>query len=237
MGSDAGIRPTPMLNVLIVDDEPLAHAVLLHYCRDHADLQVIGQCYNAAEALAALSTHRVDLMFLDIRMPRFGGLDLLRGLDRPPLTVIASAHREHAHDGFELDVVDYLLKPVSAVRFAAALDKVRRRLTTDLSKPLAQKEELVLKVDRSLRRFRLDRVSYFQAQGNFVKVCSDDGDCLATVTLSKLADALPIGQFARIHRSFVVRRDRIVEQRRASVRLGTGVEVPISRSYRNLEFF
>jgi two-component system, LytTR family, response regulator len=236
MGSGIGIRPTPMLNVLIVDDEPLAHTVLLHYCRDHHDIQIVGQCYNAAEALAALSTHRVDLMFLDIRMPRFGGLDLLRGLDRPPLTVVASAHREHAHDGFELDVVDYLLKPVGAARFAAALDKVRRRLTTELSKPETRTEELVLKVDRSLRRFRIDRISYFQAQGNFVKVCSDDGHYLATVTLRKLLETLPDRQFAKVHRSFVVRRDRILEQRRTVVRLSNGAEVPIGRSYRNLKF-
>src|SRR5687767_10028478 len=118
-----------MLNVLVVDDEAPAHAVMTHLCAAHPDLRIVGHCYNAAETLFAVQSLDVGLLLLDIRMPGFDGIDLLRGLKAPPLTIIASAHRDHAFDGYELDVVDYLLKPVSAERFDAALDKVRRRLT------------------------------------------------------------------------------------------------------------
>ncbi|KUO54248.1 MAG: hypothetical protein APF78_01590 [Sphingomonadales bacterium BRH_c3] len=224
-----------MLNVLLVDDEPLAHEVLLHHCRAHPDLRVVGQCHNAAEALAKISEVPVDLMFLDVRMPRFGGLDLLRGLEAPPLAIIVSAHREHALDGFELDVVDYLLKPVSSDRFAAALEKARRRLAEQKQDTPSEQEYLALRVDGATRRLRLDRISGFQAEGNFVKVWSDEGNCLATTTLRKLLETLPEKDFVQVHRSFVVRRDRIFEQRRASVTLDNGMEVPIGRSYRKRE--
>lgn len=223
-----------MLKVLLVDDEPLAHEVLVHHCRSRPDIEIVGQCRNAAEALAVLGRTHVDLMFLDIRMPRFGGLDLLRGLDSPPLTIIVSAHREHALDGFELDVVDYLLKPVGAQRFADALDKARRRLAEQGEHRTLEPEVLALRVDRTTRRVRLDRVACFQAQGNFVQVWSDEGNFLATTTLRKLIEALPQGQFAQVHRSFVVRRDRVVAQSGATLCLDTGMDIPIGRSYRKL---
>lgn len=224
-----------MLNVLLVDDEPLAHEVLLHHCRAYPDLKIVGQCRNAAEALAVIARIPVDLMFLDIRMPQFGGLDLLRGLDTPPLTIIVSAHREHAIDGFDLDVVDYLLKPVSVGRFASALDKARRRLA-EAGQGTAEPAVVTLRVDRTTRHLRLDRISCLQAQGNFVQVWSAEGNCLATTTLHALIEVLPERQFVQVHRSFVVRRDRIVEQRSNALRLDTGLEVPIGRSFRGNKF-
>ena len=142
-----------MLRVLIVDDEPYAHDVLAHHCGSDPGITIVGNCRSAAEALREIAAGAVDLMFLDIRMPRFGGLDLLRGLTNPPLTVIVSAHQEHALAGFDLDVVDYLLKPVSAERFRSALDKVRRRIAEGRGPPADEADDLMLKVDRALRRF------------------------------------------------------------------------------------
>ncbi len=225
-----------MLNVLIVDDEPLAHEVLVHHCRAQSDLTIVGQCHNAAEALAALERQRVDLMFLDVRMPRFGGLDLLRGLTAPPLTIIVSAHREHALDGFDLDVIDYLLKPVSAARFAEALDKVRRRIAADEPPETGPARDIILKVDRSRRRFALDRIAYFQAQGNFVLVSSADGTVLATTTLKALHEALPNQSFVQVHKSYIVRRAAIVAQRSDSLELESGTAIPIGKSFRGGRF-
>lgn len=223
-----------MLRVLIVDDEPLAHDVLAHHCRAEPDIAIVAHCLSAAEALAQLETSAVDLMFLDIRMPLFGGLDLLRGLRAPPLAVIVSAHHEHALDGFELDVVDYILKPVSAPRFEAALAKVRRRM---VERPVVGQEspdDLVLKVDRALRRFRLGEISSFEAQGNFVNVVGDWGAALATATLKSLSELLPADRFVRIHRSFIVNRERIIEQHHDKVWLSDGRLIPIGRSYRDV---
>lgn len=219
-----------MLKVLIVDDEAPAHDVMLHHLSAYDDLVVVGQCYNAAEALSALETLDVDLMLLDIRMPGFGGLDLLRGLRSPPLTVIASAHRDHAVDGFDLDVIDYLLKPVSAERFAGALDKVRRRLDEQTA---TSDETIALKVDRALRRFPLADIAFLQAQGNFVEVWeSADRSVLVTATLRSLEEALPESQFVRVHKSYIVSRARVHEQRAGTVLLDTGQEIPIGKSYR-----
>lgn len=219
-----------MLNVLIVDDEPLAHDVLLHHCAAHPDVRIVGQCYSAAEALAAIAAQPVDLLLLDIRMPRFGGLDLLHGLEEPPLAIVVSAHREHALDGYDLDVVDYLLKPVSAERLAAALDKARRRLKP----PSAPgQNDIVLKVDRTFRRFRVDRIACIEAEGNFARIWFDGGNCLATITLRKLEETLPRGRFKRVHKSFVVNLDAVTQFDSRSLCLANGMTVPIGRLYRN----
>jgi two-component system, LytTR family, response regulator len=221
-----------MLRVLIVDDEPHAREVLDHHCGSDPDIAVVGRSQSAAEALKLIETEAVDLMFLDIRMPLFGGLDLLRGLHKPPLTVIVSAHQEHALDGFELDVVDYLLKPVGAERFQATLGKVRRRIAEQSAAVQEGPDGLVLKVDRALRRFRLAEVASMQAQGNFVNIVGDWGSVLATTTLKDLSKQLPPERFVQIHRSYIVNRHRIVEQYHDRVRLSDGQIIPIGRSYR-----
>ena len=218
-----------MLKALIVDDEAPAHDVMLHHVGAHDDLEVVGQCYNVAEALMALETLEVNLMLLDIRMPGFGGLDLLRGLKSPPLTVIASAHRDHAVDGFELDVVDYLLKPVSAERFAGALDKVRRRLD---EKADPEHDSITLKVDRAMRRFDSADIAFIQAQGNFVSIRMGADRVLATATLRSLEESLPDDRFTRVHKSYIVNRAHVREQRAATLLLDTGDEVPIGKNYR-----
>jgi DNA-binding LytR/AlgR family response regulator len=219
-----------MLNVLIVDDEALAHDVLLHHCAAHPDVRIVGQCYNAAEALVALSEQPVDLLLLDIRMPRFGGLDLLRGLQAPPMAIVVSAHREYALDGYDLDVVDYLLKPVSAERLAAALDKVRRRLKPALAQ---DQGDIILKVDRVFRRFRVDSIACIEAEGNFAKVWFDGGNCLATITLRKIEELLPGDRFKRVHKSFVVNLDAVTQFGSRSLCLANGMKVPIGRTYRD----
>lgn len=218
-----------MMRVLIVDDEPPAHDVLLHHCRQLGDLDVVGNCYSAADALRFIETGSVDLMFLDIRMPLFGGLDLLRGLSAAPPTIIVSAYQEHALDGYELDVVDYLVKPVSAERFSAAIAKVRRRLGS----PRPELDPyLVLKVDRARRRFHLPDIEFFEAQGNFVKVWTSRGAFLATTTLKNLLRILPANDFFQVHRSYVVNRAMIVEQRPGLLIFESGREVPIGKKQR-----
>lgn len=221
-----------MLKALIVDDEPLAHDVLAHLCQREGGVEIVAHCLSAAEALTHMQAHDADLMFLDIRMPVFGGLDLLRGLHAPPLTVIVSAHQEHAFDGFELDVVDYLLKPVSPERFAEAMAKVKRRWAMQGKQPTNQPDEIVLKVDRALRRFRFDDIVCFRAQGNFVEVVAEGQTFLATTTMKQLLAQLPPDRFVRVHRSCIVHCLKIVEQRPAELILDNGQTIPIGRSYR-----
>ncbi|WP_233996974.1 LytR/AlgR family response regulator transcription factor [Porphyrobacter sp. CACIAM 03H1] len=218
--------------MLIVDDEPLAHDVLAHLCEREGDIEIVAHCLNASEALTQLEKQTVDLMLLDIRMPVFGGLDLLRGVHNPPLTIIVSAHQEHAYEGFELDVIDYLLKPVSSARFAEAIAKVRRRRILTNPDACEEPKEIVLKVDRAMRRFRFDDITCVHARGNYVAVCAGDQTLLATITMKELLSQLPARHFIRVHRSCIVNRQRIVEQRASQVLLDDGQVVPIGRSYR-----
>ena len=133
------------LQCLIVDDEPLAHDVILQYARDVPDLEFVGQCYLATEALAFLNRRPVDLIFLDIRMPRLSGLDFLRTLQHRPLVIITSAYEEHALEGYELEVCDYLLKPFRFERFLKAVNRARSifqmRETEKQQKPLQGQEQ------------------------------------------------------------------------------------------------
>lgn len=221
-----------MLKVLIVDDEPLAHDVLAHLCEREGDLEIVAHCLSASEALTQLEEQTIDLMLLDIRMPVFGGLDLLRGLHDPPLTIIVSAHQEHAFEGFELDVIDYLSKPVSPARFAEAVAKVRRRRALVKLDTNEEPKEIVLKVDRVMRRFRFDDIICFQARGNYVAVSAGGQTTLATITMKQLLSQLPARHFVQIHRSCIVNRQRIVEQRASQVVLDDGQIIPIGRSYR-----
>lgn len=222
-----------MLNVLIVDDEEPAHEVLLHHLSGEEDVQIVGRCYDASEALQALREQAVDLMLLDIKMPGFGGLDLLRGLKQRPLAIIISAHREHALDGYELDVVDYLLKPVNEKRFKAALDKARRRLETDQSSAMERQRDIIVKVDRSMRRFLPQDITCLEAHGNYVKIWTDAGrPVLATDTLRRLLGAVRDHGFIQVHKSFVVNRARVSELHGDRLVLDTGQHVPIGKTFR-----
>ena len=114
-----------MLNTLIIDDEPLAHDVIKHHFQDQLDFKTVGNCYNATQALRYLANHQVDLLILDINMPALSGIELLKVLVNRPQVIIISAYQEYALEGYELDITDYLLKPVSLQRFLLALDKVQ----------------------------------------------------------------------------------------------------------------
>jgi two-component system, LytTR family, response regulator len=221
-----------LLNVLIVDDEAPAREVLLHHCHGHADVNVIGQCSTADMAMEAIATRRVDAMFLDIRMPLKTGVELLRGLRSSPLTVIVSAHKDHAMDGFDLDVVDYLLKPVSAQRFNAALEKIRRRFALQSTDTIGRSDDLIVKVGRTMQRFRLGEISCLEAHGNFVKIWTGNEFILATVTLRRLSELLPAHMFIQVHKSYIVNRTQVVEQALDLLRLEREVEIPIGKTYR-----
>ncbi|MEN9864658.1 MAG: Transcriptional regulatory protein YehT [Pseudomonadota bacterium] len=223
-----------MITVLIVDDEPLAHQVLLHHCAAWPDLVVAGHCYSAAEALAFLLKQPVDLLLLDIRMPVLSGLDMLKVLAHAPQVIITSAHQEYALDGFNLDVTDYLLKPVSAERFAQALDKVRRRHAgagADAA-PMAAAAYLALKVERELRKFTLADISCFEAYGNYVKVWQGQQMVLVNATLKQIREQVPPMQFVQVHKSFLVNRQHVSALDSQLVHLSNNMRIRIGDAYK-----
>ena len=161
-----------MIKALIIDDEPLAHQVILHHLKQHQDTKVVGQCYNATEALVKLAKEKIDLLFLDINMPQLSGIEFLKVLANKPQVIIISAYQEYAFEGFELDVTDYLLKPVSAKRLDQALNKVRNSVKHISQADITtnQPQSIVLKVGKEKRKYLLENISMLEAYGNYVKV-------------------------------------------------------------------
>ncbi|MEW5251017.1 LytR/AlgR family response regulator transcription factor [Microbulbifer sp. 2201CG32-9] len=219
------------MNTLIIDDEPLAHEVLLHHSRAHADIQIVRQCYNAAEALAFLARQPVDLILLDIHMPVLSGLDMLRVMLGRPQVVLCTAYQEHALEAFELDVTDYLLKPISTERFAQALDKVRRRAGETVVPVVPG--HIVIRVDREHRKIDLDKVQCFEAYGNYVKVWLEDSCLLTAATLKHFVETLPKDRFIQVHKSFLVNKDKVVAQDKERIRLAGDKLVKIGKVFRS----
>lgn len=224
------------LKLLIVDDEPLAHQVLLHHLTAHADVVLVGQCYSAAEAMAVLAIQPVDLILLDIQLPVLTGLQMLKLLAEPPQVVLVTAFTEFALEGFALDVTDYLLKPVSGERLAVALDKVRRRAGQPRSQITTPKtagaDHIVLKVDRELRRFDLETICCFESYGNYVKVWQGERMTLVSATLKAVTEQTAGHGFVQVQKSFVVNPQQVQSIDSQSLRLCNQQQIRIGEAFK-----
>lgn len=222
--------------LLIVDDEPLAHQVLLHHLQAHPDLQLVAQCYSAAEAMAVLAQQPIDLILLDIQLPVLTGLQMLKLLAKPPQVILVTAYAEFALDGFALDVTDYLLKPVSGERLALALGKVRRRagLPAPVTTPAAAggNEHIVLKVDRELRRFDLASICCFEGYGNYVKVWQGQQMTLASSTLKALMEQTAAAGFIQVHKSFLVNPSHVLSLDSQLLKLSNLQQIRIGEAFK-----
>lgn len=241
-----------MLRILILDDEPLAHQVLLHHLAQESEVQVVAQCYSAAEALAVLAKQQVDLLLLDVQLPVLTGLEMLGLLAQPPQVVIISAYAEHALTGFALDVADYLLKPVSAGRLSQALLKVRRRLllpelTAETAQPVAPRpvaprpvapqpvtppDYIILKVERELRRFALASICCFESYGNYVKVWQGERMTLVNSTLKQLRAELEAAAFVQVHKSYLVAAGHVISRDSHQLQLTNRMIIKIGDAYK-----
>ena len=223
------------LQLLIVDDEPLAHQVLMHHLAAHTDVVVLGHCYSAAEAMAVLATQPVDLIVLDIQLPVLTGLQMLKLLAEPPQVVLVTAYAEFALEGFALDVTDYLLKPVSSERLALALDKVRRRaglLLPAAATAAAESAHIVLKVDRELRRFDLETICCFEGYGNYVKVWQGERMTLVSATLKAISEQTAGSGFVQVHKSFLVNPRQVQSLDSQSLRLSNQQQIRIGEAFK-----
>lgn len=230
------------LRCLIVDDEPLAHDVILRYLDDIPFLEKAGQCYLATEAFAFLNHHAVDLIFLDIRMPKLSGLDFLRTLNQRPLVVITSAYEEHALESFELEVVDYLLKPFRFDRFLKAANRALEQYTLRKQTALApvpaaaahEPEPLYIKSDKKLVQMQLDDVYYLESLGNYVKVWGRDQFLLTQRTLGSFEEQLPADAFIRIHKSFILNKKFVHYIEGNMIRLLNGKVLPLGKTFKHV---
>lgn len=225
------------LRCLLIDDEPPALKVLATYIGTINGLEIAGQCKNALEALDVLRQKAVDVIFLDIKMPHIIGTEFLKSLSHPPKVIFVTAYREFAVDGFELDAVDYLVKPVSFERFFKAITKLNRLMGRDTT-AVADSETpktasfIYLKVDRDMKKIWVNDIVYIESWKDYVKVFLAGGKhVLAKQSISAMENLLSDHKFIRVHRSYMVSFDKISGYNGVAVQLA-GHEIPIGRLYK-----
>ena len=220
---------TPPVRCLIVDDEPLAHQILTRFIAQTPGLTLSGQCRHAMEAYDHLRQHPVDLLFLDIEMPLITGLHFLKTLPAPPQTILTTAYREYAYEGFELHVLDYLLKPFSYERFQKAVARYQPPAPTPA--PVADDQHLLLKEQGSLLKIPYRDILYVEGCKDYVKIVTAAKTYLHHETMKGMAELLG-AQFVRAHRSFIVAAAHIKLLQSEQLVLTTGDEIPIGNSYK-----
>ena len=224
------------LNALIIDDEPLAHNVILEYAKDIPFLEITSQCYKATEAYTLLNTKEINLIFLDIQMPKLRGLDFLRTLQRKPQVIITSAFEEYALEGFELQVCDYLLKPFGFERFMKGVNKAHRQLSSaQLEKAMPATDvgaSLFVKVDKKLMQIQLAEIQYLESYGNYVKVWTGATYFLTPRTLTSFEKELPLSDFIRIHKSYIIQKTYIDYLEGHRMMMRNGQPIPIGKNHR-----
>ncbi len=226
------------IKCLIVDDEPLALDVLEAYIDRLDDLELVGRLDNAVEAFNVLQKEEVELLFLDIQMPKLTGIDLLKNISDPPQVIFTTAYRDYALQGYELDVVDYLLKPISFDRFLRAVNKVIQQSSRDSSPASATTEDLdsgeahiYLKSDKKMVKIPLADILYIESLKDYIRVFTPEKNVTAYQRISFMEEKLPSHKFIRVHRSFIVNLDKVDAYSTPSVEVG-GKEIPIGRNYR-----
>lgn len=221
------------MNYCIIDDEPIAHRIIEGYCQNLPYLQKVGNCYDVFEAMQFMSNNKVDLIFLDINMPKLSGFDLLKTMQQFPKVIVTSAHKEFALEGYELNISDYLLKPFSLERFLKAMNKVLDNKAPTLT-PSSDKKggSFFLKGDKKLHQIHMDDILFVEAYGNYAKVFLAEEVILSHEKISALETILPETKFLRVHKSFIVATNKIeiIEGNRITIKEHY---VPVGQTYKH----
>ncbi len=230
-----------MINAIIVDDEPLALDVLETYLDKMPEINLVQKCNNALEANQALKDHDIDLMFLDIQMPQLTGIDFLKTLAKPPLVIFTTAYANYALEGFELNAIDYLLKPISFERFIKATNKALEQVELQRKgEPAVVKEAdgpdfIFVKADKKLIKVKYEDIVYIEGLKDYVIIRQNDNRVITLQTMKSLEDKLPQQLFKRIHRSYIVNVNKInavVGNMIEITEKGQAKHIPIGKNYR-----
>ena len=216
----------------IIDDEPIAIAIIRRYLNKLDDFEVKASFEEPLEAFQALKKEPVDLIFLDIQMPGLSGLEMLKALTHKPAVILTTAHRDYALEGFELDVTDYLLKPIEFQRFLKAIDKyLERQRPVPTAAVTPSEASILVRANRKSIRVRLSDILYIEGLKDYVKIILPQETLLTKELIGEIEQRLPSEQFSRIHRSFIVPRDKIDAFTAMDVEIGK-YEIPIGRTYK-----
>jgi DNA-binding LytR/AlgR family response regulator len=217
------------LRCLIIDDEPMARDILRSYIEDDRRLELVDTCANAFEANVMLEKKDIDVLFLDINMPKLSGLSFYKTLSNPPMVIFTTAYPEYAVEGFEVNAVDYLLKPFTFERFLKAVNKIFDQ-RNHIGDPI--QSYILLNVDKKIHKVKLDEITYMKAQGDYVQVFVRDNTLLVHETLTHILERLPGKRFVRIHKSYVVAIDKFDYIEGNMLILGK-TTLPIGNTYRD----
>lgn len=224
------------MNVILVDDEPLAQEVVETHISKFPNLKLLAKCNNAVEASQALKEHDVDLMFLDIQMPQISGIDFLKTLPSAPKVILTTAFSEYALDGYDLNVVDYLLKPISFDRFAKAVNKAISQETPPLEAAFSSKENadyIFVKADKKLIKIHFNDIFYIEGLKDYVILHTPTGRVVTLQTMKSLETKLPQDLFMRIHRSYIVNLSNITVIEGNTVQINKKI-IPIGKNYKEI---
>ncbi|MGH1337350.1 MAG: LytR/AlgR family response regulator transcription factor [Aureispira sp.] len=222
------------MNVILVDDEPLAKEVVETHISKFPNLNLLAKCSNAVEALQALKEHEVDLMFLDIQMPQISGIDFLKTLPNPPKVILTTAFSEYAMDGYDLNVVDYLLKPISFDRFAKAVNKAISQEPAEPEATNTSKESadyIFVKADKKLIKIHFNDIFYIEGLKDYVILHTPTGRVVTLQTMKSLETKLPQDLFMRVHRSYIVNLGNITIIEGNTIQIGKKI-IPIGKNYK-----
>lgn len=228
------------IRTVIVDDEPLAIEVIETYLKNFSDIEIIAKCGDGIQAFNILQQKKADLMFLDVKMPGLNGTELLKSLKNPPKVIFTTAYHDYAVEGFELNALDYLLKPVSFDRFLKAMEKVyehfgftaRQNIQTGIMPARNQDIFLYLKVERKMVKVDVKDILWIESQKDYIKVVLTDRELISKQKISILEELLPEDEFLRIHRSFIISINKIESFNSSKIEIGSK-ELPIGRNYKN----
>lgn len=228
-----------MYRCIIIDDEPIAIRVIKNHLAAFNNFEIVAECNNALEAIPILQKEKVDLLFCDIQMPQITGVDFVRSLSHPPKVIFTTAYRDYAVDAFELNVVDYLLKPISFERFTKAinyfLEQQKQKETTLPHNETESKirDYIFLKADKKHYKINLSDILYFESLGDYVIAFTLDKKIVTKERISHLAENLPTNQFIQIHRSHIVSIDKIESLGPGFVEINNK-KLPVGRNYKPL---
>ncbi len=225
------------IRCFIVDDEPLAIKVIEQHLSKLSLFEVCGKSTNPLEALAQIKTLQPELLFMDIQMPEISGMELIATLQNKPAVVITTAYREYAVEGFDLNVLDYLVKPIPFARFLKAVERfLEQRLPASIPAPVAEADDCIfVKADRKTIRIMLEDIRYVEGIKDYSRIVLADQKIITKVSIGNFFKSLPETRFIRVHKSFIVARNKITAFTALDVEIN-GVEIPIGRLYREAFF-
>lgn len=221
------------INYLIIDDEPIAHDIIRGFASDIHFLNKIGDAFNAMEANQLIIDHKVDLIFLDIEMPRLKGTDFLKSLVNPPKVIITSAYQEYALEGYTLNVIDYLLKPFSFARFLQAVNKIQGPNNSKIPETQAAlgRQSIFVKGDKKIQQIQLSDILFLESLGSYITIHTEHQKITTLERLQHYEQELINEEFVRIHKSFIISMSKIQCIEGNSVVINNQ-RIPIGRTYK-----